>query len=190
MSPKLQNKLYKKFPTLFSRRKLDEMESCMYFGIECDDGWYDLIYRMCEKLQEYGDENGLKFQLEQVKQKFGALRVSLYNEFSSANILRTSNTGYRTLLREQYNFAQKIINKYEEHSATVCEETGGEGQLCKLYKSSTMNYRTLSTMSATLLGFTPVKKWPDKNTKYTSKTSLADPTVAKCPKEEHARDQT
>jgi len=53
MNPKLQNRLFKKYPNLFSRRK--EKKSVMSRGIECGDGWYDIISSACSIIQIYID---------------------------------------------------------------------------------------------------------------------------------------
>ena len=70
MTEKLQNQLYKKFNRIFTQKGLS-----LRWGFECDDGWYELIYGLCEKIQAYID--GVKCQqviATQVKEKFGSLR--------------------------------------------------------------------------------------------------------------------
>lgn len=81
MNIKLQQKLFKKFPKIFKQRKLSIRESCMPWGCECGDGWYNLIYSLCENIQSYIDSNK-KFNSEitqieftQLKEKYGTLRI-------------------------------------------------------------------------------------------------------------------
>lgn len=78
MKRKLQDKLFKKFPKIFRQKDLSPQETCMCWGITTGDGWYWLIYRLCENIQNYIDGNKhLKIpQVEatQVKEKFGILR--------------------------------------------------------------------------------------------------------------------
>lgn len=54
----------------------------MYWGFNCGDGWYDLIYTLCESIQSYIDQNTHKdipqVVVEQVKEKFGTLRFYTY----------------------------------------------------------------------------------------------------------------
>lgn len=71
------------------------------YGCECGDGWYGLIYSMCKELEAIGG-----FEPLQIKQKYGTLRV--YGNCADER-------GY------------EIIDKYEELSATVCEECGENG---------------------------------------------------------------
>lgn len=40
------------------------------FGIECDDGWDELIYNLCKDLNDMG----FKGRVHQIKEKFGGLR--------------------------------------------------------------------------------------------------------------------
>lgn len=75
MDIKLQNKLFKKYPKIFSQRKLPMSQTCMCWGITCDNGWYMLIDKLCEFLQFHTDKNDHKQVIAtQVKEKFGGLR--------------------------------------------------------------------------------------------------------------------
>ena len=70
MKQELQNKLYKDFPCLFRGRFLGIYESCMPFGLEVGDGWFDIIHDLGGKLL---DSDPLAMAV-QVKEKFGTLR--------------------------------------------------------------------------------------------------------------------
>ena len=74
MKQNLQNKLYKFFPKIFVQKDKPKEETCMCWGIECPDEWYDAIFHLCEFLQNYVDTHHVK-QIEavQVKEKFGKL---------------------------------------------------------------------------------------------------------------------
>ena len=47
-------------------------------GFTHDDGWFDLLWRLCEDLEplvaEFAAAGGPKFEVLQVKEKFGGLR--------------------------------------------------------------------------------------------------------------------
>lgn len=48
------------------------------FCIECDDGWYEPIFDMAQKiklLNKAGQSTGFKIMATQIKEKFGGLRV-------------------------------------------------------------------------------------------------------------------
>ena len=80
MKQKLQDKLFKDFPKLFIQKDLDKTKTCMCWGIETPDRWYDVIYKLCETIQNHINWNNLKqIEFTQVKEKFGSLRV-YYND--------------------------------------------------------------------------------------------------------------
>jgi hypothetical protein len=57
MDKKLQNQLFKKYPKIFRQHKLSFRESCMGFGIETGNGWYELIDTLCGWIQFHIDNN-------------------------------------------------------------------------------------------------------------------------------------
>jgi predicted unusual protein kinase regulating ubiquinone biosynthesis (AarF/ABC1/UbiB family) len=80
MKQKLQDKIFKDFPKLFAQKDLDKTKTCMCWGIETPDRWYDVIYKLCETIQNHINWNNLKqIEFTQVKEKFGSLRV-YYND--------------------------------------------------------------------------------------------------------------
>jgi hypothetical protein len=83
MSPELDKQLCEKYPKIFKNRHGDPKETCMCWGIECGDGWYDLLDHLCANLQFNTDvnnyvSNGIERYPQvvamQVKEKFGGLR--------------------------------------------------------------------------------------------------------------------
>lgn len=76
MNQELEFKLLNEFPKLYSDR--------YFLGFECGDGWFPLIRGMSLTLQEYVDNNQrpgeevTQVVIEQVKEKFGSLRVYAY----------------------------------------------------------------------------------------------------------------
>jgi hypothetical protein len=75
MDKKLQNKLYKKYPSIFQDRKKSMKETCMCWGLEIPDSWYHLLDSLCETIMdiEYNYKN-LKVRASQVKEKYATLR--------------------------------------------------------------------------------------------------------------------
>jgi hypothetical protein len=99
MKPELQKQLFEKYPKLFGQKDLPMTQTCMCWGIDCGDGWYWLIDRLCSAVQQYcdsqnegirirnearergeeylkGTEPEEEWQVEatQVKEKYGSLR--------------------------------------------------------------------------------------------------------------------
>jgi len=66
MTPELTAKLVEAYPDLFAE----------YEYIKCDKGWYDILCIMCYKLDAHiRSIAGSKLKLEQIKEKYGSLRV-------------------------------------------------------------------------------------------------------------------
>ena len=105
MKKELDEKLCEAFPKIFAQRGLPMNETCMCWGFECGDGWYQLIYNLCDKIQKHCDEAGFQVEAVQVKEKFGGL--SFY--VGSAD-----------------DFVFDLINKAEEESYKICEDCGSE----------------------------------------------------------------
>jgi len=109
MKEELQNQMYDRFPHMFRARFRDfhssGMVEPMVFGITCDDGWFGLIWKLCEDIEPLVDED---FYITQVKEKFGGLRF--YTMFGM-NI-------------------SEMIRDAEEDSYHICEVCGKPGLLC------------------------------------------------------------
>jgi len=106
-------RLFADFPEFFKHRD-DPRSSLMCFGFECGDGWYDLIYSLCEAVErelqaipEYAQQS---FYVVQVKEKFGGLRFY------------TTHNGSEEI--------QSLIIMAEAVSYRTCEECGMPGVLC------------------------------------------------------------
>ena len=141
MTEKLQNQLYKKFNRIFTQKGLS-----LRWGFEGDEGWYELIYGLCEKNQAYIDE--VKCQqviATQVKEKFGSLRF-----YTAFDLLNEDDV----IDDIHYGAIQAMINTASEESLKTCEATGGYGTLNK--RGSWL--KTLSKESSVLLGYNACEK--------------------------------
>lgn len=105
MKQKLQEKLFKRFPTMFANKDLLPTESPMYWGIETGDGWFNLIWETCSRIEPLVGES---FHFEQIKEKYGGLRMY-----------------YSGAITDE---GEKIIEEAEEKSQTICEECGKPGE--------------------------------------------------------------
>jgi hypothetical protein len=110
MSPDKDKAIFKKWPHWF-RNAGDIRQSLMRFGFACGDGWYDLIYSLCERLEPMVaalDDGGAAFEVVQVKEKMGGLRF--YVEASNDEI-------------------EAAIDAASELSIQTCEVCGSPGSL-------------------------------------------------------------
>lgn len=85
-----ETELYKKYPSLFSLKD-NKTEPIGAYGIECDDGWYEILSSICFMVEQHErniegnnryrisqNQNPIDykpFQFTQIKEKFGGLRV-------------------------------------------------------------------------------------------------------------------
>jgi len=77
MKQELDDALCNKYPLIFAQRNWDKTDTCMCWGFDCGDGWYDLIDSLCRSLQDYSNAHRHEINqvvATQVKSKFGELR--------------------------------------------------------------------------------------------------------------------
>ena len=114
MDKKLEEKIFRRFSTLFpGGRKVDPKQSLMNEGISCGDGWFDLIWNLCERIEKIlyqkGNEKLEKnFTVVQVKEKFGSLRFYIH--------------GGNKLIWD-------IVFEAEKEASNTCEKCGRLGKL-------------------------------------------------------------
>jgi len=141
MNTDLQNKLYEKYPDFFKNKDLGVQKSCMARGIECDDGWFDLIETVCSVIKNFINNNqDITFEFDQIKEKFGGLRI-----YYSTNILEKA--------RYNKDYIHGVISLAESISYRICEQTGDKGGLCK--KENWV--KTLSPARMSQLNYVPFK---------------------------------
>lgn len=105
--------LMAKYPEFFLRRQWSPTQSCMYLGLECQAGWHGIIKRMCDLLiQEH-----VPVQFEQLKEKFGHLRV--YWGFAEGTSGEDADRFTPTV--------QRIVDWACDASASTCEICGAPG---------------------------------------------------------------
>ena len=118
MRKELDDKLVQTFPNLYTDRYADKKVSCMYWGFECYDGWFQIIWDLSEKLEK----EIIKFRerhhpeaefprASQVKEKFGSLSFYMAN---------------RQLMNDKMHDA---IFEAEDRSAKTCELCGKAGKI-------------------------------------------------------------
>ena len=87
MKQELDKLLCEKYPKMMVNRNKPMQETCMCWGFECGDGWYNILDQLMSNIQHHIDWNNKNFEkgytqykqvpqvtLDQVKEKFGTLR--------------------------------------------------------------------------------------------------------------------
>ena len=88
----------------------------MVFGFDCDDGWFDLVWTLSQKIEDAASAAGLEPlcaewpEAIQVKEKFGSLRFYLNNP--------------RVAMTEEVT---TLIQEAEAVSVKTCEVCGNPG---------------------------------------------------------------
>ena len=77
MRKELERRLVERWPTWFKTGG-DIRHTAMPRGFTHDDGWFDIVWRLCGDLEplvaQLEQEIGCQFEVLQVKEKFGGLR--------------------------------------------------------------------------------------------------------------------
>ena len=80
MKQELDEYLCKVYPKMMVNRNKDMKETCMCWGFECGDGWFQILNQLMGNIQHHIDWKNRKEEvvpqvtLDQVKEKFGTLR--------------------------------------------------------------------------------------------------------------------
>ena len=133
MKPELDKQLCEKYPKIFKNRNASQIESCMYWGIDVSDGWYDIIDALCQaatytystsmmideadgkrlSIAPYSYTNITTYHFnikppqlvaDQVKEKFGTLRFYYHTELEE-KMSYLKETG-------KYPELDKILERY------------------------------------------------------------------------------
>jgi len=139
MTKEKQLELVAKYPKIFKNYGGDKMHTCMHWGIEFDDGWYDLIDKCLEKLQYFCDlcttqEREVQVVADQMKEKYGTLRF-YYTVYGGNDV--------------EGSIISDIVEEAEYKSGRICEVSGDSGTLCQ----RGWWYKTLSYTEARKDGF-------------------------------------
>jgi hypothetical protein len=112
MRKEYDEQLCREFPNLYKNRFGSMAETCMCWGFDCDDGWFQLIYDLSKKLEaeilKQPEEGRQCFRASQVKEKFGGLRF---------------------YMDSQTDEMSGFIREAEDKSEETCEVCGAPGKI-------------------------------------------------------------
>lgn len=128
MKQELDDMLCQKYPKIFANRHSDMKTTCMCWGFECGDGWYNLLDHLCANIQHHIDwverqrEVDLKFndmvrdmqsgKWDSFKEHTKGLPVSVVEE-RKAEILKK---GFRTV---KESVPQVVADQVKEKFGTL-----------------------------------------------------------------------
>jgi hypothetical protein len=144
MNKELTEKLFNDFPVIYRGRTLPLTQGLMGFGFEHDDGWYDILYSLSEKLEALAkkmEQNTLCVNCGQCKETHGHQepRTSRFGVVPPCEtyepalpIVVQAKEKYGTLRFYAHyttDEMEELISQAEKKSETTCETCGGEGVL-------------------------------------------------------------
>jgi hypothetical protein len=165
MNQELEQKLVEKYPKILRNYRGDMTQTCMAWGMEHDDGWYNLLDECMAKLQyccdlfsSAGDDREVQVVADQIKEKYGTL--SFYTSVYGANKIEN-------------DIFDDIISEAERKSARICEVTGEYGEACRRGGW----FRTLCYKEARKEGYIACNQGTEDYWKQKDAESLKEPTI-------------
>ena len=115
MNKDLDKYLMDKHGFLYRDRSLPMTETCMCWGFDVDDGWFDILEKLGDGisglLELVTEEEREQFCVEQVKEKFGSLRY------------------YFTAPDKLHQAISALVRVAEADSRATCELCGKRGEI-------------------------------------------------------------
>lgn len=135
MDAELQNKLFEKYSFMFDNRHKSPMESCMSFGIECNNGWYELLSSVCWRISQHEKniEDNKKYLAQKnkdIQKDFGISMSGEEPEYFPVKFdqVKEKYGGLRIYFTGGDDYVDGVIGMAEEYSYKVCEICGNAGK--------------------------------------------------------------
>lgn len=121
MSPEIEEKLHKDYPKIFkidneNLRRKDEADR--YLALDCDDGWYDLINKLCRNIQGYIDHHGNNLSEDEME-SFQVVATQIKEKFGSLRFYYSGGDEY----------IEGMIRMAEAMSSSICESCGSKSEV-------------------------------------------------------------
>jgi hypothetical protein len=145
MRQELDALLCEKYPKMMVNRNLPMTETCMCWGFDCGDGWYNILNQLMGNIQHHIDWKNRKGEvvpqvtLDQVKEKFGTLRfyysggddyisglVSMAEAMSGVTCEGCGNVGERKGGGWVHTYCEPCETKRENERAQYAKSNGLE----------------------------------------------------------------
>ena len=144
-----EKKLIEKYPKIFDRSKSDPRGPFTMFGIECNDGWYEILDMLCNAIQFHVDHNMRNVEpedaqviAEQIKEKFGGLRFYYRggDEFINGLVSFAEALSYKTC--EQCGSNRNVSLRKRSWIKTECDQcVESMEKLCEAASKCNEEYR-------------------------------------------------
>lgn len=111
------------------------MESCMSFGIECNNGWYELLSSVCWRISQHEKniEDNKKYLAQKnkdIQKDFGISMSGEEPEYFPVKFdqVKEKYGGLRIYFTGGDDYVDGVIGMAEEYSYKVCEICGNAGK--------------------------------------------------------------
>lgn len=130
MDIELQNKLYEKYPQFFVNKDKTPMESPMCFGIEVNNGWYQILSNVCWMIRQHEDNKRWrkKYLEENDPEKLAAESEYFPVKFDQ---IKEKYGGLRLYFSGGDDYVEGLVSMAEAISYYVCEICGNKGEANK-----------------------------------------------------------
>jgi hypothetical protein len=116
MTPEKEQEIYDLYPELYQQRNWAMQHTCMCWGIDCGDGWFNILKKLTLGIKALATHFGGDVQASQVKEKFGTLRFY----FTSSHV----STETRDLLDTLIYWMIESAERETEYTCASCGERG------------------------------------------------------------------
>ena len=106
-----------KFPELFADRNKPMTQTCMCWGFNIGEGWNQILFDLCIKLDFIRKQTGILTVFDQIKEKFGSGRFYYHITAGDCKL----EEGIRNIWCD---FIEDAVNKAERESDHTCAACG------------------------------------------------------------------
>lgn len=103
MKQEYDDMLCQKYPKIFANRHGDMKTTCMCWGFECGDGWYNLIDHLCANIQHHLDwierQRSLDLKHNEMVSELQAGKLTMFKEHTKGLSVDVSNERKKEILK-------------------------------------------------------------------------------------------
>lgn len=112
MSPEKTKALQDKYPKIFGTS--DPSEPYTTYGIECGDGWYDLLDVLCRNIQGHINFKSRNLKTDEEKEALQLIATQVKEKFGTLRFYKSGGDDY----------TDGLIDMAESMSGMICEDCG------------------------------------------------------------------
>jgi hypothetical protein len=133
MKKELQDQLFGKYPEIFKQKDLPMSQTCMCWGIDTGNGWYDLLDVLCGQIEHHQKtlDSRYEFQLKQhnelpIGEKL--LAPQPIDATIEATQVKEKFGGLRFYYNGGDDYIRGLVDMAEDMSYRICDVCGGSGK--------------------------------------------------------------